>query len=130
MLPIIRYSTVGGIPVDQLIPKTRLDQIIQRTRDGGAEIVGLLKTGSAFNAPASSAIQMAASILRDKKRVLPCSVFLSGEYGIKDTFIGVPCVLGAEGVERIFEVELTAEEKIGLQKSADSVREQVKVLGL
>jgi malate dehydrogenase len=130
MVPVVRYSAVSGVPVEQLIPKARLDQILQRTRDGGAEIVTLLKTGSAFYAPASSAIQMAESILRDKKRVLPCSVFLQGEYGIKDLFLGVPCVLGADGMEKIFEVTLNDEEKAALQKSADSVREQVKILNL
>lgn len=130
MVPVTRYSAVAGVPVEQLISKARLDQIVKRVRDGGAEIVGLLKTGSAFYAPASSAIQMAESILRDKKRVLPCSCYLEGEYGFKNTYLGVPCLLGAEGMEKIFEVTLSEDEKAALKKSAESVQEQVKLLNL
>ncbi|MCA1961930.1 MAG: malate dehydrogenase [Desulfomonile sp.] len=122
MVPLTRYCSVGGIPVSALIPSGRLDQIVQRTRDGGAEIVGLLKTGSAYYAPAASAVQMAASILRDKKRVLPAAAYLDGEYGQRDIFVGVPAVLGALGVERVLELELTAEEKAAFERSVNAVR--------
>src|SRR6195952_5378788 len=127
MVPLARYSTVGGIPLTDLVTmgwvtKERLEEIIQRTRDGGAEIVGLLKTGSAYYAPAASAIEMAESYLKDKKRVLPCAAYLSGAYGIKDLYVGLPVVIGEKGVERIVELDLTAEEKAGLGQSADSVR--------
>jgi malate dehydrogenase len=132
MVPMARYSTVAGIPLPDLIKmgwlsKERLDQIIQRTRDGGAEIVGLLKTGSAFYAPASSAILMAESYLKDKKRVLPCAAHLSGQYGIKDLYVGVPVVIGAKGVERIVELELTKAEKAMLDKSVAAVSGLVEV---
>ena len=130
MVPMVRYTTVAGIPLPDLVKmgwlsKPRLDAIVDRTRNGGAEIVGLLKTGSAFYAPASSAIAMAESYLKDKKRVLPCAAYLNGQYGIKDLFVGVPVVLGAGGVERIVELQLTGAEKTMLRKSADSVRELV-----
>ncbi|MEQ9606129.1 MAG: malate dehydrogenase, partial [Kiloniellaceae bacterium] len=126
MVPMVRYSTVAGIPLPDLIKmgwlnRDRLDQIVQRTRDGGAEIVGLLKTGSAFYAPASSAILMAESYLKDKKRVLPCAAYLTGQYGVKDMYVGVPAVLGAKGVERIVELELTKTEKSMLAKSVAAV---------
>jgi len=126
MLPLPRYSTVAGIPLTDLVKmgwltKKRLDEIIQRTRDGGAEIVGLLKTGSAFYAPASSAITMAESFLRDKKRVLPAAAYLSGEYGVRGLYVGVPTVIGAKGVERVIEVELSRGEKAALNKSIESV---------
>jgi malate dehydrogenase len=132
MVPMARYSTVAGIPLPDLIKmgwlsKERLDQIIQRTRDGGAEIVGLLKTGSAFYAPASSAILMAESYLRDKKRVLPCAANLSGQYGVKGLYVGVPVVIGAKGVERIVELELTKAEKAMLDKSVAAVSGLVEV---
>ena len=126
MVPMVRYSTVAGIPLPDLIKmgwlkKDRLDQIVQRTRDGGAEIVGLLKTGSAFYAPASSAIAMAESYLLDKKRVLPCAAWLEGSYGLKGMYVGVPAVLGAKGVERIVELELSKSEKTMLAKSVGAV---------
>ncbi len=127
MVPLVRYSTVAGIPLPDLVKmgwmkQEKLDQIVQRTRDGGAEIVGLLKTGSAFYAPAASAIQMAESFLRDKKRVLPCAANLTGQYGLKDIYVGVPCVIGAGGVEKIVEISLNADEKTMFQKSVDSVK--------
>jgi malate dehydrogenase len=127
MVPLVRYSTVAGIPLPDLVKKgwttqARLDAIVQRTRDGGAEIVGLLKTGSAFYAPASSAIQMAESYLLDKKRVLPCAAHLNGEYGVKDLYVGVPVVLGAGGVERVVEIDLDAPERAMFDKSVSAVR--------
>jgi malate dehydrogenase len=127
MVPMPRFSTVAGIPLPELvkmgwIKQERLDAITQRTRDGGAEIVGLLKTGSAFYAPATSAIAMAESYLKDKKRVLPCASYVNGPYGIKDLYVGVPAVIGEKGIERIVELELTPSEKDQLAKSADSVK--------
>ena len=127
MVPLVRYSTVAGIPLPELvrmgwISQARLDALTQRTRDGGAEIVGLLKTGSAFYAPASSAIAMAESYLRDKKRVLPCAAYVDGKYGLKDIYVGVPVVIGAGGVERIVELQLDATERTMFDKSVDSVR--------
>jgi malate dehydrogenase len=127
MVPMPRFSTVAGVPLPELvkmgwIKQERLDQITQRTRDGGAEIVGLLKTGSAFYAPATAAIAMAESYLKDKKRVLPCASYVNGPYGIKDLYVGVPAVIGEKGIERIVELELTASEKDQLAKSADSVK--------
>src|SRR5579884_1943660 len=127
MVPMPRFSTVAGIALPELvkmgwIKQERLDQIVQRTRDGGAEIVGLLKTGSAYYAPATSAIAMAESYLKDQKRVLPCAVHVNGAYGIKDLYVGLPVVIGEKGVERVVELELTAEEKAGLDKSAEAVK--------
>jgi len=127
MVPMPRFSTVAGIALPELvkmgwIAQTRLDQITQRTRDGGAEIVGLLKTGSAFYAPASSAIAMAESYLRDKKRVLPCAAYVDGKYGLKDIYVGTPVVIGAGGVERIVELDLTKDERAMFDKSVDSVK--------
>jgi malate dehydrogenase len=132
MVPLIRYSSVSGIPIPDLIKmgwttQKRIDEIVQRTRDGGGEIVALLKTGSAFYAPASSAIAMAESYLKDKKRVLPCAAYLNGEYGVKGMYIGVPVVLGAGGVERIVELQLTAEEKTMFEKSVGAVKTLVDV---
>jgi malate dehydrogenase len=126
MVPLTRYSTVAGIPVPDLVKmgwstQEKIDRIVQRTRDGGAEIVNLLKTGSAYYAPASSAIAMAESYLKDYKRVLPCAAWLNGEYGVKDTYVGVPVVIGERGVERIVEVPLTAEDKAGFDKSVAAV---------
>ncbi len=126
MVPLARYSTVAGIPLPDLVQmgwttQEQLDRIIQRTRDGGAEIVGLLKTGSAFYAPASSAIAMAESFLKDKKRVLPCAAYLSGQYGVNGLYVGVPVVIGAGGVERIVEIALNAEEKAAFDKSVAAV---------
>mgnify|MGYP001818802407 FL=1 len=122
MVPLPRYSTVAGIPITELIPKDRIDAIVDRTANGGAEIVKLLKTGSAYYAPASAAVEMAESILKDKKKILPCAVYLEGEYGIQDLFIGVPVKLGAGGVEDIIEITLTEEENAALMKSANAVQ--------
>jgi len=130
MVPLVRYSTVGGIPIDKFIAKERLAEIVQRTRDGGAEIVKLLQTGSAFYAPAASAVQMAESILKDKKRLLPVAAHLNGEYGFKDIYLGVPAILGSRGLEKIIELELTADEKAALAKSADEVRKGIADLEL
>ncbi len=130
MVPLVRYSTVSGIPVEKFIKPDRLAEIVQRTRDGGAEIVKLLQTGSAFYAPAASAVQMAESILRDKKRLLPVAAHLEGEYGFSDIFLGVPAILGARGLEKIVELELTPEEKSALAKSADDVKKGIADLEL
>jgi malate dehydrogenase len=123
MVPLARYSTVAGIPIPELMPPERIEALIQRTRSGGAEIVSLLKTGSAYYAPASAAVEMTESILKDKKKILPCAAYLEGEYGIRDLFIGVPVKLGAKGVEQVIEIKLTAEENAALQKSAAAVQE-------
>jgi len=128
MVPLPRYSTVAGIPITELMPKERIDSLVERTANGGAEIVGLLKTGSAFYAPASAAVEMAESILKDKKKILPCAAYLEGEYGFNELFIGVPVKLGANGVEEVIEITLTAEEKSALEKSADAVRELKELL--
>ena len=133
MVPLVRYSTVAGIPLPDLVKmgwttRDRLDKIVQRTRDGGGEIVGLLKTGSAFYAPASSAIQMAEAYLLDKKRVLPCAAWLDGQYGVKGLYVGVPVVIGAGGVERIVEISLDGEEKAAFDKSTAAVRELIEVV--
>jgi malate dehydrogenase len=130
MVPLARYSTVAGIPITELIPKEKLEAIITRTRKGGAEIVNLLKTGSAYYAPSAAAVQMVEAILKDKKQILPCAVYLEGEYGISGLFVGVPVKLGSKGVEQIIEIKLTTEEKAALDKSAASVRELVKVIGV
>jgi malate dehydrogenase len=126
MVPLARYSTVAGIPLTDIVKmgwlsKDKLDKIIQRTRDGGAEIVGLLKTGSAFYAPAASAIAMAESYLKDKKRVLPCAAFLDGEYGVKGTYVGVPVIIGAEGAEKVIEISLNSSEQKAFDKSVGAV---------
>jgi malate dehydrogenase len=131
MVPLTRYSTVAGIPLPDLVKmrwltQERLDEIVQRTRDGGAEIVGLLKTGSAFYAPAASAIAMAESYLKDKKRVLPCAAYLNGEYGVKGLYIGVPVVIGAKGVERVVEIELNSAEKAEFSRSVGAVQSLVE----
>jgi malate dehydrogenase len=130
MVPLPRYTTVSGIPVTELIGPERLDALIKRTRDGGAEIVSLLKTGSAFYAPAASVLAMAASVLRDEKRILPAAALLEGEYGIRGVFCGVPVTIGAGGVERIIEVKLTDAEREALRDSAEKVRDGARVLGL
>jgi malate dehydrogenase len=130
MVPLASYTTVSGIPVSQFIPADKLAQIIQRTRDGGIEIVNLLKTGSAYYAPSAAAIQMVEAILKDEKRVLPCAAWLDGEYGISGVFLGVPVILGAGGIERIIEVPLTTEERIALQKSAGDVKANIDKLEL
>lgn len=128
MVPLPRYSTVAGIPITELMPQDRIQALCDRTANGGAEIVGLLKTGSAFYAPASSAVEMAESILKDRKKILPCAVYLDGEYGYKELFIGVPVKLGAGGVEEIIEIKLTEAEKTALDKSAAAVEELKSVL--
>jgi len=130
MVPLARYSTVAGIPITELIPKDRLDSIVQRTRDGGAEIVKHLKTGSAYYAPSAAAVEMVEAILKDKKKIVPCAVYLQGEYGIEGYFIGVPCKLGAAGLEQIIEIKLTAEEDAALKKSAEAVKELCAVIGV
>lgn len=130
MVPLARYSTVAGIPLPELIAKEKLEGIITRTRKGGAEIVNLLKTGSAYYAPSAAVAEMVEAILKDKKKILPCAVYLEGEYGINGLFVGVPVKLGAKGVEQIIEIKLTPEEKAALDKSSASVRELVNVLGL
>lgn len=126
MVPVSRYSTVAGIPITELLSPERIAALEKRTRTGGAEIVGLLKTGSAYYAPASAAVQMAEAILKDKKKILPCAAYLEGEYGIRDLFIGVPVKLGAGGVEQIIEIKLNDEENKALQHSASAVRELVE----
>jgi len=130
MVPLPRFSTCAGIPVTELLPKDQLDAIVKRTAGGGAEIVSLLKTGSAYYAPSAAAVEMTEAILKDKKKILPCAAYLEGEYGINGLYVGVPCKLGARGLEQIIEVNLTAEERIALQKSAASVQELVNVLGI
>jgi malate dehydrogenase len=130
MVPLARMCTVAGVPISQLIPAERSEQIVQRTRDGGAEIVKLLGTGSAYFAPSASVLQMVDSILLDKKMIMPCTVYLQGEYGIHNLFVGVPTKLGAQGVEQVVEIELNADEKALLQKSADAVQELVHVMGI
>ncbi|HEY5544960.1 MAG TPA: malate dehydrogenase [Gemmatimonadaceae bacterium] len=128
MVPLVNYTTVSGIPVAQLMPREKLDQIVARTRTGGAEIVSLLKTGSAYYAPSAAAVQMAEAIVGDQKRVLPCSVWLEGEYGHSNLFLGVPCKIGRRGLESVIEVMLTAEERSALAKSAEAVREPMASL--
>jgi malate dehydrogenase len=123
MVPLPRYSTVAGIPITELLPQDRIDAIVERTRTGGAEIVSLLKTGSAYYAPASAAVEMAESILKDKKKILPCAALLKGEYGIEDLFIGVPVKLGAAGIEEVIQIKLTGDEQAALNRSAAAVQE-------
>ncbi|MBV9923740.1 MAG: malate dehydrogenase [Acidobacteria bacterium] len=130
MVPLPRYSTCAGIPVTELLPKEQLDAIVKRTANGGAEIVGLLKTGSAYYAPSAAAVEMTEAILKDKKKILPCAAYLEGEYGINNLYVGVPCKLGANGLEQIIEISLTNEERIALHKSAAAVQELVDVLGI
>ena len=128
MVPLIGSTSVGGVPVSSLIKPDRLEEIVQRTRDGGAEIVSLLKTGSAYYAPSAASAQMVESILLDKKEILPCAAFLEGEYGINNLYAGVPIKLGASGVEEIIQVDLTEEESIALKNSADSVQELIEIM--
>jgi malate dehydrogenase len=130
MVPLISYTTVSGIPVSQLLDRKTLDAIVDRARNGGAEIVKFLKTGSAYYAPSSAAVQMCEAIALDKKRVLPCAAWLQGEYGMKDLFLGVPCKLGRKGLEKILEIELTSAERVALGKSADAVREPMAAVKL
>ncbi len=130
MVPLPRYTTISGIPLSQFLPKDKIDKLVDRTRKGGGEIVNLLKTGSAFYAPSAGAVQMAEAILKDKKRILPCCVYLKGEYGLNDICFGVPVKLGETGVESIIELELTGEEKVLVAKSAESVKKSILELKL
>ncbi|MFI5228810.1 MAG: malate dehydrogenase [Gemmatimonadales bacterium] len=130
MVPLISYTSVSGIPITQLLEKSKLDAIVDRTRSGGAEIVKHLKTGSAYYAPSSGAVQMAEAIVNDQRRILPCAAWLAGEYGMKDLFLGVPCKLGRNGLEKVIEVELTADERTALEKSAAAVREPMRAVTL
>jgi malate dehydrogenase len=126
MVPLPRYSTVAGIPLPDLLDKETIDRLVKRTRDGGIEIVNFLKTGSAYYAPSSSAVQMIEAIVKDKKRILPCAVMLTGEYGIQDTVVGVPIKLGKDGMEKVIEIKLTADEQAALNKSAEDVKSNMK----
>jgi malate dehydrogenase len=130
MVPLPRYSTCGGIPITELLPKEVIDQIVTRTANGGAEIVSLLKSGSAYYAPAAAAVEMVEAILKDKKKILPCAAYLEGEYGVNGLFVGVPIKLGAKGIEEIIQINLTTEERAALQKSAAAVQELVGKLKL
>lgn len=130
MVPLPRYSTCAGIPVTELLPKDVIDKIVQRTASGGAEIVSLLKTGSAYYAPSASAVEMVEAIIKDKKKILPCAAYLEGEYGINGLYVGVPVKLGARGIEEIIQINLTTDERAALQKSAAAVQELVNVLKL
>jgi malate dehydrogenase len=130
MVPLISYTTVSGIPITQLMDRSVLDKIVDRTRNGGAEIVGYLKTGSAYYAPSAGAVQMAEAIVHDQKRILPCSAWLEGEYGLSGIFLGVPCKLGRGGLEQVLEVELTPAERVALGRSAESVREPMSKLSI
>jgi len=130
MVPMPRYTTVAGIPLTELLPKETIDRLVKRTQDGGAEIVSLLKTGSAFYAPSASAVEMAEAILLDRKKILPCAVWLQGEYGLKDVFVGVPVKLGSRGLEEVVPLKLTPEEQAALKKSAEAVRELQTITGV
>jgi malate dehydrogenase len=130
MVPLARYSTVAGIPLPDLLSADKIEAIVQRTRKGGAEIVNLLKTGSAFYAPSAAVVEMVEAILKDKKKILPCAAYLEGEYGVQGLFVGVPVKLGARGIEQIIEIKLTPEEQAALKKSADSVKELVGIIGV
>jgi len=128
MVPLPRYSTVAGIPITELLPRERIDALVKRTRDGGAEIVGLLKTGSAYYAPSAATVEMVEAIFKDKKKILPCAAYLEGEYGISGSYVGVPVKLGKSGVEEIIQIKLTPEENAALKKSADAVKELVDII--
>jgi malate dehydrogenase len=130
MVPLIRYCTVSGIPLPELLPHSKIDEIVERTRKGGGEIVALLKTGSAYYAPGAAVAQMVEAILKDKKRILPCSAYLEGEYGLRDLYFGVPVKLGAGGIEHIFEVPLDDEEKAAVARSAEAVCKSLAALAL
>ena len=130
MVPLPRYSTVCGIPITELLPKDQVDAIVKRTAGGGAEIVALLKTGSAYYAPSASTVEMVDAVLKDKHKILPCCCYLEGEFGIKDLFVGVPAQLGAKGIEKIWEIKLTDTESAALKKSAAAVQELVNILKL
>jgi malate dehydrogenase len=128
MVPLVRFSNVAGIPLTELLDAATIDRLVQRTRGGGGEIVKYLKTGSAFYAPSAAVTEMVEAILKDKKKILPCAAYLEGEYGINGLYVGVPCKLGAGGIEKVYEVKLTADERAALHKSADAVRELVNVI--
>ena len=128
MVPLPRYSTVAGIPITELLPRERIDALVKRTRDGGAEIVGLLKTGSAYYAPSAATVEMVEAIFKDKKKILPCAAYLEGEYGISGSYVGVPVKLGKSGVEEIIQIKLTPEENAALKKSANAVKELVDII--
>jgi malate dehydrogenase len=130
MVPLARYSTVAGIPITELLSKEVVDRLVKRTRDGGIEIVNYLKTGSAYYAPSSSAVQMVEAIVKDKKRILPCAAYLQGEYGLHDTFVGVPVKLGRKGIEQIVQIKLNDDEQAALNKSADDVKQSIAKLTL
>ena len=130
MVPLSRYSTMAGIPITELIEPTRLKELETRTANGGAEIVKYLKTGSAYYAPSAAAVEMVEAILKDKKKILPCAAYLEGEYGVSGLYVGVPCKLGAKGIEKIIEIKLTADEQAALNKSADAVKELCTVIGV
>jgi malate dehydrogenase len=130
MVPVPRYTSVAGIPVEDLMPREQLEAIIKRTRNGGAEVVNLLKTGSAFYAPSSAVVEMIDAIFADRKRILPCTAYLEGEYGIHGVFVGVLVKLGVRGIEQIVEIKLTPEEHAALQKSAAVVKELVEIIGV
>jgi malate dehydrogenase len=130
MVPLISYTSVSGIPITKLIPADTLAAIVDRTRNGGAEIVKFLKTGSAYYAPSAGAVQMAEAIANDQRRILPCAAWLEGEYGMKDLFLGVPCKLGRNGLEKVIEVDLSADERAALEKSAEAVREPMRAVKL
>jgi malate dehydrogenase len=130
MVPLPRYSTVAGVPITELLPPDRIDAIVQRTRKGGGEIVSLLKKGSAFFAPSAATMQMVEAILKDRKQILPCAVYLEGEYGLEDICFGVPVKLGAKGVEQIIEIELTEDERAAMERSAGLIRSSMSALEL
>ena len=130
MVPLISYTTVSGIPITKFLDRSKLDAIVDRTRNGGAEIVKYLKTGSAYYAPSAGAVQMAEAIVKDHKRILPCAAWLDGEYGMKDLFLGVPCKLGRKGLEQVIEVDLSKDERAALEKSAEAVREPMRAVKL
>jgi malate dehydrogenase len=130
MVPLARYSTVAGIPITELMDQATIERLVQRTRDGGAEIVKYLKTGSAYYAPSAAVTEMVEAILKDKKKILPCAAYLEGEYGLRGLYVGVPCKLGTRGIEQIVEIKLTEEEKAQLEKSAGAVKELVGVIGV
>jgi len=128
MVPLVRYTSIGGLPLSEFLPPEKIAAIVERTRQGGGEIVKLLGDGSAYYAPAAATVQMVEAILKDQKRVLPCTAYLEGEYGLNGMFFGVPCVLGRGGVEKVIQVQLTEQEKTMLQKSADSVKKTIETL--
>jgi malate dehydrogenase len=130
MVPLPRYTAVAGIPLPELLPEDRVDAIIERTRNGGAEIVNLLKTGGAYYAPSAAVVQMVEAIVKDTKQILPCAAYLEGEYGLRDVFVGVPVKLGARGLEQILELDLEPDERAALHRSADAVRELAGMLGV